>query len=64
MPALVLMSDIFKNPVFDAAELEKLKTEELASIESYKNEPQFIASNRVSKINNDYPKGHPNYDMT
>ena len=64
MPALVLMSDIFKNPVFDAAELEKLKTEELASIESYKNEPQFIASNRVSKINNNYPKGHPNYDMT
>jgi len=64
MPALVLMADIMKNPLFDAAELEKLKTEELAQIESYKNEPQYIASNRVSLINNNYPKGHPNYAMT
>jgi len=63
MPTLQLMAHIMKNPAFDAAELEKLKTEELAQIESYKNEPQFIASNRVSQINNTYPKGHPNYAM-
>lgn len=64
MPVLNLMADIFKNPVFDANELEKMKTEQLAQIESYKNEPQFIASNKVSKINNNYPKGHPNYAMS
>ena len=64
MATLVLMADILKNPAFDPSELEKLKTEELAQIESYKNEPQFIASNRVSKINNNYPKGHPNYAMS
>lgn len=64
MPALVLMADIMKNPAFDPAELEKLKTEELAQIESYKNEPQFIASDKVSQINNNYPKGHPNYSMS
>ena len=56
IPTLRLMAHILKNPSFDAAELEKLKTEELAQIESYKNEPQFIASNRVSEINNTFPK--------
>ncbi len=64
MPALQLMADIIKNPSFDPVELEKLKTEQLAQIESYKNEPNFIASNRVSMINNNYPKGHPNYAMS
>ncbi|QCX01517.1 insulinase family protein [Aggregatimonas sangjinii] len=63
MPTLELMAHMLKNPAFDAAELEKLKTEELAQIESYKNEPQFIASNKVRLINNTYPKGHPNYTM-
>lgn len=64
MATLELMAHMLKYPAFDAAELEKLKTEELAQIESYKNEPQFIASNKVSLINNNYPKGHPNYSMS
>lgn len=64
MPTLELMAHIIKNPKFDEAELTKLKAEELASLESFKNEPQFIASQRVSKINNTYPKGHPNYTMS
>jgi len=64
MPTLALMADILKNPAFDPAELEKLKTEELAQIEGYKNEPQFIASDRVSQINNTYAKGHPNHSMS
>ncbi len=64
MPTLELMADMIKNPSFDAAELEKLKTEELANLDSYKNEPQFIASQRAEEINNNYPKGHPSYTMT
>ncbi|MGB5553226.1 MAG: pitrilysin family protein [Flavobacteriaceae bacterium] len=64
MPSLALMADMLKNPVFEASELEKLKTEELASLESYKNEPQFIASQKAAEINNSYPKGHPNYVMS
>ncbi len=64
MPAMVLMADMLKNPVFDAAELEKLKTEELAALESYKNEPQYVASKRLAEINNNRPKGHPLYSMT
>jgi zinc protease len=64
MPAMELMADMLKNPSFDAAELEKLKTEELASLESNKTEPQFLASQRLSEINNSYPKGHPLYTMS
>lgn len=64
LPTLQLMADILKNPSFDAAELEKLKTEELASLEANKTEPQFIAQTRLSEINNAYPKGHPLYRLT
>ncbi len=64
MPAMVLMADMLKNPLFDPAELEKLKTEELASLERNKTEPQFIASKRLSEINNNRPKGHPLYAMS
>ncbi|MFD0795995.1 M16 family metallopeptidase [Maribacter chungangensis] len=64
MPALELMAELLKNPSFDAAELEKLKTEELAYLESNKTEPQFLASQRLSEINNSYPKGHPLYSMS
>ncbi len=64
MPALHLMSDMLKNPAFSAAELEKLKTEELSNLESNKTEPQFLATTRLSEINNPHPKGHPLYKMT
>ena len=64
MPTLELMADMLKNPSFDAAELEKLKTESLARLEANKTEPQFIATRRLSEINNTYPKGHPNYSMS
>ncbi|MDA8686851.1 insulinase family protein, partial [Robiginitalea sp.] len=64
MPTLELMADMLKNPSFDAKELETLKTEALAGIEESKSEPQAIALNRISELNNNYPKGHPNYAMS
>ncbi len=64
IPTLELMADMLKNPAFDAAELEKLKTESLAGIESAKTEPDYLASKRLSQINNSYPKGHPLYAMS
>lgn len=63
MATLVLMEDMLKNPSFDDAELEKLKTERLARIEQNKTEPGFIASVRLGEINNSFTKGHPNYSM-
>ncbi len=64
MPSLTLMSEMLKNPAFDPSELEKLKTESLAYLESNKTEPQFLATKRMSVINNSHPKGHPLYNMT
>ena len=64
MGTLEIMADMIKNPLFDAAELEKLKTERLASLEQNKTEPNFLAFNKLSRINNTYPKGHPLYPMT
>ena len=64
MPTLALMSEMLKNPAFDASELEKLKTERLARLESNKTEPQFLASKRLSEINNHFTKGHPLYAMS
>ncbi len=64
MASLALMAEMLKTPSFDPAELEKLKTEHLAMLESNKTEPQFLASKRLSRINNPYAKGHPLYTMT
>ena len=64
MATLALMSEMLKTPSFEASELEKLKTEYLAYLESNKTEPQFLASKRLSVINNTFPKGHPLYAMT
>ena len=59
--ALEIMTDMFKNPKFDGKELDKIKTQRLASIEGSASDPQFLAVQRMSQINQFYPKGHPNY---
>lgn len=64
MATLALMTDMLKNPIFDATELEKLKTQDLASLEENKSEPQSVVSRQIGLLNNNYPKGHPNYTMT
>ncbi|WP_142783776.1 M16 family metallopeptidase [Changchengzhania lutea] len=64
MDALALMTDMLKNPKFDQAELDKLKTQELASIEKNKTEPQFLAGKTLRLLNQRYKKGHPSYVTT
>jgi len=64
METLDLMEEMLRNPAFNAEELEKLKTQRLAGIEQNKTEPGFLASSRLGQINNEYPKGHPNYAMS
>lgn len=61
MESLALMTDMLKHPKFDQAELDKLKTQELASIEQNKTEPQFLASKLLGQLNQNYEKGHPLY---
>lgn len=64
MATLDVVTDMLKNPVFDEAELEKLKTQDLASIEQSKTDPQFLAIREIGMLNQHYPKGHPLYNMT
>ena len=61
---LKLMADMLKNPKFDPAELEKMKTESLAYLEQSKTEPTYLASKQMGQINQRYAKGHPLYNMT
>jgi len=64
MESLELMSEMFKNPLFDETELDKLKTQQLASIEQNKSEPSFVASMKIGQLNQRYTKGHPLYSMS
>lgn len=64
MGTLELLTEIIKNPSFKEEELTKLKTQRLANIERNRTEPGYLASKRVSEINNHYPKGHPLYSMS
>ncbi|WP_308990468.1 pitrilysin family protein [Mariniflexile litorale] len=64
MASLDLMTDMLKNPKFNEAELDKLKTQELASIEQNKTEPQYLASKKLSELNQKHKKGHPLYNMS
>ncbi len=59
-----LVATALKDPVFPADEFEKLKNEQLASIESQRSEPQAIAPNRYQRHINPYPKEDPRYVET
>ncbi|RED43037.1 zinc protease [Winogradskyella eximia] len=64
MATLDVMVDLLKNPIFNETELEKLKTEDLARLEQSKTDPQFLAIRKMGLLNQRFPKGHPNYNMT
>lgn len=59
--ALKLAAEIMKEPSFPADELEKMKSEDLAAIESNRSEPGYIASMRLQKHTNRYSKEDPRY---
>ncbi|GAB1855761.1 pitrilysin family protein [Flavobacteriaceae bacterium MHTCC 0001] len=61
METLALMTDMLKHPTFDEAELEKIKTQDLAGIERNKTEPQFLVQKKLGSLNQKYEKGHPLY---
>lgn len=63
VPTLKIVYEILREPVFPAAELEKLRDEELAGIEQQRSEPQAIASLIYERTVNTYPKNHFRYTM-
>jgi zinc protease len=61
---LKLVGEVLKDPIFPADELEKVKSEELANIESQRSEPQSIAFNRIQRHVTPFPKSDPRYIST
>jgi zinc protease len=61
---LAIVTDILKNPTFDAEEFEKLRQESLAGIESQKSDPQGLAFNAFQRTMNPYPKSDIRYVAT
>lgn len=61
---LAFVGEILKNPTFPAEELEIMKKERLAGVESNRSEPQAIAASALFRRINPYPKDHPDYRPT
>lgn len=61
---LRLISEVLRQPAFAQSELDKLKEEELASIDQQKSEPQSMASDVFNRLTNPYPKDDFRYPMT
>ncbi|MCX6317202.1 MAG: pitrilysin family protein [Bacteroidetes bacterium] len=59
--ALNLLQDMLQHPKFDPAEFDKIMAETKAAYESRKNEPDNLASEKMSKLTSAYPKDHPLY---
>lgn len=62
--ALDMLNDILRNPSFNADEFEKVKLEMKAELETYKNDPQMVANEKLTALSSKYPKTHPYYSMT
>ncbi len=63
-PTLRLIAQLFKEPAFDAKELDLLKQEELAGLDQQKSDPQALAVRTLQKKLVLYPKGHPLYPQS
>ena len=61
---LRLVSEILREPSFDAEEFGQLKEEQLARLESLKPDPQALGSNAFIRHLSPWAKGHPRYTPT
>ena len=59
-----LAGEILRQPSFPAEEFEKLKEEQLASIEESLSDPQALANEKFGKLLRDYDKNDVRYSMT
>jgi zinc protease len=62
LPAVIdFVAEVLRNPTFPEQEFEKMKKEQLASIEEQRSDPQAIVFTEMQKRTNNFPKGHPYY---
>lgn len=64
--ALELLEQVLREPALPEEEFEVMRREQLASIESNKSDPQYLAGRRLSQLIKPYPQGDvryvPSYD--
>ena len=61
--ALKIVNEMLRQPLFPAAELEKLREEQIAGIDQQRSEPQAIAGIEFERIMSPYPAGDFRYSM-
>ena len=61
---LRLVAEILRQPSFPPTELDNLKRERVAALESSRTEPQAVAQRALRRHNNPYPAGDPRYVPT
>ncbi len=59
-----LVGEMLQKSTFPEEEFEKLRSEELASIEENRSEPMSVASNKMGRLMDVYDKEDPRYNMT
>lgn len=65
LPAVLrLVGEVLRKPDFEPDEFTRLKEERLAQIETFKSEPQVLASIAFNRHLAPWPKGHPRYSPT
>ena len=65
LPAVLdLLRQVLREPTLPADQLELMKTERLASLESARSEPQVLASVKLQQALNPYPKDDVRYSPT
>ncbi|HEX3098786.1 MAG TPA: pitrilysin family protein [Usitatibacter sp.] len=60
--ALKLVAEVLKEPRFDPAEFEQLRTQTVTGIQSQLSEPEARAGDELAKVFNTYPKGDWRYN--
>ncbi|MEO8636530.1 MAG: pitrilysin family protein [Gemmatimonadales bacterium] len=64
IPALRLLGEVLREPVFDAREFDALRQENLAALEEQRAEPTTQGSRAFGRYLNPFPKGDPRYTAT
>jgi zinc protease len=59
--ALALLTEVLREPVFDAKEFEQLRTEWLAGMEQQRSDPGALAFNQFQRYLHPYPRGDIRY---
>jgi len=61
VPAMKLVADILREPVFPDSEFDQVKKQRLAGIENRRTDPGAIATLALDRTMNPYPKNDPRY---